>query len=79
MTHIWQYQTLGAPRFYLRYGRELAARRLNRLAMYAYEQGDPFDKAMLEAQADMVRDYARNAAGKAKAGPSLADTGLYGL
>ncbi len=79
MTHIWQYQMLGAPRFYMRYARELAARRFNRHAMYDYKQGDPFDKAMLEAQADMVRDYRGGAAARAKAGPSLAATGLYGL
>ena len=47
--------------------------------MYGYEAGDPFDRAMLEAQADMVRDYSSGAAGRAKAAPSLAGTGLYGL
>ena len=79
MTHVWQYQTLGVPRFYLRYGREFAARKFNQKAMYAYAAGDPFGKAMLEAQADMVCDYGRNAEGRAKAEASLAGTGLYGL
>ena len=77
MTHIWQYQTVGVLGFYLRYVRELAACLGNRHAMYAYKEGDPFDRAMLEAQADMVRDYGRDAAGMAKAGASLAPTALY--
>jgi len=79
MTHIWQYQTLGVVRFYLRYAREFAARKFNAKAMYEYQPGDPFDAAMLEAQAEMVRDYGRGGEGKAKAEKSLARTGLYGL
>ncbi|HWT11622.1 MAG TPA: DUF4157 domain-containing protein [Allosphingosinicella sp.] len=79
MTHVWQYQTLGVARFYLRYGREFVACRFDAKAMYRYEKGDPFDKAKLEAQAEMVRDYGRDSAGMAKAAPSLAGTGLYGL
>ena len=79
MTHVWQYQTLGAARFYRRYLREWTKRRFDRHAMYAYAPGDRFDAAMLEAQADMVRDYGRGGAWREKAAPSLADTGLYGL
>lgn len=79
LTHAWQYQRLGAAGFYARYLREWARCGFRRKDMYVYASGDPFGQAMLEAQAEMVRDYSRDAAGKAKAGPSLAGSGLYGL
>ena len=58
MTHIWQYATLGVPRFLARYGRDLVACRFSARAMYRYEEGvTPFARARLEAQAQMVGDY----------------------
>ena len=79
MTHVWQYQTLGLGAFFARYGAELAAVGGKPSKMYQYESGDPFDRAMLEAQAEMVADYRSSADKKAKAAPSLAGTGLYDL
>jgi hypothetical protein len=79
MTHVWQYQTLGAVRFYWRYLREWTKCRFDRHAMYAYQPGEPFAAAMLEAQAEMVRDYGRGGGGKVKACRCLAGTGLYEL
>jgi len=79
MTHIWQYQTLGVVRFYLRYAIEFAASKFNARAMYQYQKDDPFAAAKLEAQAEMVRDYGRGGEWRAKAEKSLAHTGFYGL
>jgi hypothetical protein len=79
MTHVWQYQKLGALRFYLRYAREFAASGFDAKSMYRYESGDPFAKSKLEAQAEMVRDYARGGPHRDKAAKSLVATGLFGL
>ena len=79
MTHVWQYQTLGLTAFFARYGAEFAAVGAKPSKMYEYESGDPFDSAMLEAQAEMVTDYGAGAARRAKAAPGLAGTGLYSL
>ncbi|PSJ40396.1 eCIS core domain-containing protein [Allosphingosinicella deserti] len=79
MTHVWQWRTLGVPRFLLRYGRELAGCRLDAAAMYRYE-GDPrpFSRCRLEAQAEMVGDYQRPSL-RPLIAPRLQGTGLYGL
>ena len=68
MTYIWQFQRLGVLRFGLRYLRELAAHRFDRKALYAYDPGDAFAEATLEAQAQMVQEQAAH----------LAGTGLHG-
>ena len=79
MTHVWQYQRLGLAAFFARYGAEFAAVGGKPDRMYLYSSGDPFDGAMLEAQAEMVADYSAGAAKRAKAASSLARTGFYGL
>ena len=79
MTHIWQYQRLGVLRFGLRYVWEFVTRGFNRDALYAYDAGKTaFGKATLEAQAQIVQDYA---AGRDKTllGINLAGSGLYGF
>lgn len=85
MTHVWQWHRLGVIRFAFRYLRELIKRRGDARAMYRYEGGvDRFADAMLEAQAQMVGDYAAasargDAQAKARIGRSLAGSGFYGL
>jgi len=86
MTHIWQYQTLGALRFYWRYLRELVAARLRQGDLYLYKRGTTaFAAARLEAQAQMVQDYydVRAAAVDperlADIAKSLAGSGFHGL
>lgn len=79
MTHVWQYQALGLAAFFARYGAEFASAGGQPDRMYRYNSGDPFDRAMLEAQAEMVADYSAGAAKRAKAAPSLAGSGLYSL
>jgi hypothetical protein len=69
MTHVWQYQTLGVPRFGLRYLKDLVRHRFNRDALYKYAPEEAFPTATLEAQAQMVQERAAN----------LAGSGLYGL
>jgi hypothetical protein len=85
MTHIWQYDTLGVPRFFLRYGREYARSGFDAKAMYRYDEGKTrFAGAMLEAQAEMVSHYGeavrkKDATWIARLKDNLAGTGLYGL
>jgi hypothetical protein len=85
MTHVWQYRALGMPTFFLRYGEDLIAAKGNPDDMYNYVQGtDRFDKAMIEAQAEMVADYSEalwsdNRAAKDKLARNLAGSGVYGL
>lgn len=85
MTHVWQWHRLGILRFLLRYARDLIACRGDARAMYRYEAGvDRFEDAMLEAQAQMVGDYAaacvrRDEGVKARIARSLAGSGFYGL
>ena len=85
MTHVWQWRRLGAVRFLARYARDFIKCRGNARAMYRYEKGvDPFAKAMLEAQAQMVGDYAaslvaRDEAARALIAKNLAGSGFYGL
>ncbi len=85
MTHVWQYARLGLLRFFLRYGRELAACRFNARAMYLYAPGETrFAEARLEAQAQMVGDYceARLKGDEARArlvAANLKGSGLFGL
>ena len=85
MTHVWQFQRLGVVRFILRYGKELLRVGGRPARMYAYRAGETrFATAMLEAQAQMVGDYAE-ALGAQRVEPtallarSLAESGLYGL
>lgn len=84
MTHVWQYATLGIPRFGLRYAWNFLAVGFRRGKMYEYLSGDDFRSASLEAQAQMVGHYARALADhdvnrQAALRPSLTGTGLYGL
>ena len=85
MTHVWQWRRLGAVRFLARYARDFIKCRGNARAMYRYEKGvHPFAKATLEAQAQMVGDYAaalvaRDEATRALIAKNLAGTGFYGL
>lgn len=85
MTHIWQYDALGAPRFFLRYGRDFAACGFRAKAMYQYEEGATrFEGARLEAQAEMVSHFSdalrkQDKARLARLKDNLAGTGLYGL
>ena len=85
MTHVWQFQRLGMTRFLLRYARELGRARGRPNLMYAYRPGETkFAGAMLEAQAQMVGDYAEALAGQpsqrlALLARSLAGSGIYGL
>ncbi len=85
MTHVWQYQTLGMPAFFARYGAEFFQADCKPNDMYKYEKGKTrFAEAMLEAQANMIGDYseaqwAGNATGKATIARNLAGSGLYGL
>jgi len=85
MTHIWQYDALGAPRFFFRYGREFAACGFKAKAMYRYDEGRTrFAGAMLEAQAEMVSHFGealrkKDAGRVARLKDNLAGTGIYGL
>ncbi|HYJ30390.1 MAG TPA: DUF4157 domain-containing protein [Allosphingosinicella sp.] len=90
MTHVWQWTALGRIGFLARYLGEFVGAGLNSPKMYKYkkanESGGPehFWKARLEAQADMIRDYARahitdDAAGKQKQAVHLAKTHFFDL
>ena len=85
MTHVWQFQKLGMARFLLRYARELARAGGRPNRMYGYRPGGTkFDGAMLEAQAQMVGDYAEALTAQpsqrvALLARSLAGSGIYGL
>jgi type VI secretion system secreted protein VgrG len=85
MTHIWQYQTLGALGFFWRYLMELLRAGLKQGDLYAYETGKTaFSDARLEAQAQMVQDYFDVRAGGdtiklAEIARNLAGSGFYGL
>jgi hypothetical protein len=85
MTHIWQYQALGALRFYWRYLMELLRAGLRQNDLYLYEPGKTaFPDARLEAQAQMVQDYYDVRAGGDKArlaeiARNLAGSGFHGL
>ncbi|HEX8262734.1 MAG TPA: DUF4157 domain-containing protein [Allosphingosinicella sp.] len=85
MTHVWQYARLGLARFALLYARDLCACRFSARAMYRYEEGETrFAGARLEAQAQMVGDYAEaklagEAPRMARLARNLRETGFYGL
>ena len=85
MAHVWQFQRLGMWRFLLRYAREFAAAGAKAPLMYAYRPGDTrFGAATLEAQAEMVGDYAealwtQSTERLARLARSLAGSTLYGL
>ena len=85
MTHVWQWQRLGAARFLLRYGKEFLQVRGKAGDMYKYEHhSKAFDESMLEAQANMVQHYsealrAGNESKKASVAGRLAHSGLYDL
>ena len=86
LTHVWQYQALGMPAFFARYGVEFAKAGGDADAMYRYRKGeDKFAEAMLEAQAAMVEHYsAARWSGKdpaliAKLAKNLAGSKIYGL
>jgi hypothetical protein len=85
MTHVWQYAARGMPAFFVRYGKDLARAKGKSGDMYKYAPGtDPFGKAMLEAQAEMVSDYSvalwnANAANLATFAKNMKGSGFYGL
>jgi hypothetical protein len=82
MTHIMQWAELGIARFIARYLRELAAAGGVQKRMYDYEPGQPFARAGIEAQAQMVQDYFIRRALRKRLdlhAASLAGTGLFGL
>lgn len=90
MTHVWQWAILGRAGFLARYLREFAASGFNSGKMYKYRRAnDPggpehFWKTRLEAQADMIRHYARphltgDAAGMQAQAVHLANTHFFGL
>jgi hypothetical protein len=59
LTHFWQYAKLGVPRFLARYGLNLASVGFRPRRAYHYGPGQPFTRARLEAQAEMVGNYHR--------------------
>ena len=84
MAHVWQYQTLGMAAFAARYGAEFLQVKGKPENMYDYSKVTDFDKAMLEAQAQLVGHYykakaERNAAQTAALAKKLGGSGLYGL
>lgn len=85
MTHVWQYQRMGMPAFFLRYGEDLLKARGRPDDMYNYAAGAAkFGEAMIEAQAEMVCDYSEamwtgDAARQALLAKNLAASGVYGL
>jgi hypothetical protein len=82
MTHVMQWADLGVPRFLARYLKELAAAGGVQKRMYRYEPGQPYARAGLEAQAQMVQDYYMRRALRKPLdlhAASLAGTGLFGL
>jgi uncharacterized protein DUF4157 len=84
MTHVWQYRMLGMPAFFARYGAEFLQVGGKPNDMYKYKPETKFGEAMLEAQADIVRDYsmavwAPDEVKKAKLAKNMAKSGLYGL
>jgi len=77
MTHVWQYQKLGVLHFGLRYLWEFATRGFNRDALYFYQPGETaFADATLEAQAQMVQNYAQGG-DRALLRRNLAGSGLH--
>jgi hypothetical protein len=85
MTHVWQWQKLGAARFLLRYGKEFLQVGGKPGDMYKYEKDTKsFRESMLEAQANMVQHYSealrtKNAKGQAEVAKRLAGSGAYDL
>jgi hypothetical protein len=85
MAHVWQYSALGMAAFFVRYGKDLAKAKGKPDDMYKYTQGtDPFGKAMLEAQAEMIADYSTalwsaNPTQLGKVAKNMKGSGLYGL
>jgi hypothetical protein len=90
MTHVWQWASLGRVGFLARYLREFLGSGMNAPRMYEYRKADDpegpehFWRARLEAQADMVRDYARafigkNAAARQKLAVHLTQTHFFEL
>ena len=85
LTHVWQYRRLGILRFLLRYVREFVAVGCRAAAMYRYTPGATrFADARLEAQAQMIGDYAaagwrRDADAVRLLAGNLDCSGLWGL
>ena len=85
LTHVWQYRRLGLVRFLLRYVREFFAVGGRAAAMYSYTPGETrFAAARLEAQAQMIGDYAtagwrRDEEAVRLLAGNLAGSGLSGL
>ena len=90
MTHVYQWVLLGRVGFLSRYLKEFLSVGRKQSAMYHYRGADDargaehFHEARLEAQADMIRDYARalldeDAAGMAKQAVHLQRTHFFSL
>ena len=85
LTHVWQYQRLGTAWFFAIYGIQFARAGFKAWRMYEYEQGQtPFRRAQLEAQAEMVGNYAEakaegDTARMALIARNLAGSGFFGL
>lgn len=84
MTHVWQYQAMGMPAFFLRYGADFLGAGGDADAMYEYPEAQSFADAMIEAQAEMVANYSTAlwsgaAAERTKRARNLAGSGVYGL
>lgn len=85
LTHVWQYRRLGIVRFLWRYVREFLAVGGRAAAMYRYAPSETrFAAARLEAQAQMIGDYAaagwrRDAEAVRLLAGNLDGSGLWGL
>jgi hypothetical protein len=85
LTHVWQYERLGTAWFLLKYGIQFTRSGFNAPSMYDYEQGTtPFNRAKLEAQAEMVGHFAEaraegNAGKIALIVKNLAGSGIFEL
>lgn len=85
LAHVWQYETLGTAWFLAKYGVQFARSGFNAPSMYDYEQGTTaFKGAKLEAQAEMVGNYAEakaegDAAKMALIARNLAGSRMFGL
>ncbi|OWK30495.1 DUF4157 domain-containing protein [Sphingomonas mucosissima] len=86
--HTIQYRELGYSRFLARYGADMAAAKGDANEMYRYQKrGRPFDREMLEGQAQMVGNYQRlkdstdpkDQTRRADLRRRLKGTGLHGL
>ena len=85
LTHIWQYARLGMPRFFAIYAGNFLGCGMNAGKMYDYKSDPrPFAQLRLEAQAQMVGNYASalardDATTRQALAARLKETGFFGL